>query len=338
MNVRGALVALATLTMAGLSAVAGPFGDNRSGIHMTSEVFRAWISGVTAFSHPTNSGGNARSDDYAMVPPDAALSGQPDDPSSIATHVVSLGAGGSIVLRFDEAIQDGPGPDFAVFENGILDGERSEDTNQFLFAELAYVEVATRTNHWARFPAQSLGTEPVFNATTTNGYASMDVTLVDGLAGKHRPEFGTPFDLAALRSLPNVTNGLVDLSCIRFIRLVDIIGNGLALDASNRPIFDPYYSSFAGYPEPAPPSIIDGFDLRAIGLINSGGLTMKAGADPALVWFAATNSTWQVQQASDPRGPWSNTAFVVAGDDTNHVVTPPPGNCSFYRLHRWSTP
>lgn len=339
MNLRGVIAAAIMAILIPAARAAGPFGDDRSGIPMTSSVFRTWISGVVSVQQPPGSGGLARDDDASLVTPDLAVCGQPFDPSGTGTHVLSLGAGGSIIVSFDEAIGDGPGADFAVFENGFIDSQRIGDTNRYLFAELAFIEVGTTTNAWARFPTQSLGTNHLFNATVwSNSYfASMDVRLVDGFAGKHLGSFGTPFDLACLRDQPNVTNGLVDLNCIRFVRIVDIIGNGSSLDSSNRPIFDPFFDCFSGYPNPAAPSVLDGFDLRAIGVINSGAVTQpKAGK---ISWFAAPGSLWQPQAANSPAGPWTNIGAQVTGSNSTIQVNDTDSRSPrFYRVERTPVP
>ncbi len=47
---------------------------------------------------------------------------------------------------------------------------------------------------------------------------------------------GTPFDLSDLASNPLVTAGLLDLSNIRYVRLVDVVGSGPLYDASGKEI------------------------------------------------------------------------------------------------------
>ncbi|NEO58112.1 MAG: hypothetical protein F6K54_36690 [Okeania sp. SIO3B5] len=61
--------------------------------------------------------------------------------------------------------------------------------------------------------------------------------------------------------LPSVTSGAVDINAIRFVRIVDIPGNGSFLDATGDPIFDPW-------PTAPPTATSGGFDLGAIGVIN----------------------------------------------------------------------
>ncbi len=168
---------------------------------------------------------------------------------------------GQITLTFDRAIINGDGADFAVFENGF----GFADTGN-LFGELAYVEVSTDGLNFVRFPSVSLTEVPVLIE------GQIDPTMVYNLAGKHvnngvvvtddfiESSWGTPFDLDILSDFSLVQTGEVNLNQINFVRIVDIPGNGTFLDSENRPIYDPW-------PTPIPGS--GGFDLEAIGIINS---------------------------------------------------------------------
>ncbi|MCS7008482.1 MAG: SBBP repeat-containing protein, partial [Chthoniobacterales bacterium] len=150
--------------------------------------------------------------------------------------VVVLGDRGSITLQFDGSIRDGPGFDFAVFENSFND----------TFLELAYVEVSSDGSNFFRFPSRSLTPSPVPT------YGAVDPTNIDGLAGKYRGGYGTPFDLATLPSHPNL-----DKQNIRFVRIVDVCGDGNDLDSTSAPIYDPHPTTGSG-----------GFDLDAIAIMN----------------------------------------------------------------------
>ena len=59
--------------------------------------------------------------------------------------VVSLGDGGEAILNLYQSLHNGPGPDFAIFENGFNSS----------FLELAFVEVSSDGIHFFRFPANS---------------------------------------------------------------------------------------------------------------------------------------------------------------------------------------
>ncbi len=136
---------------------------------------------------------------------------------------IGVDSPGSITLGFGlNRIYDGPGPDFAVFENGF-----QYPSGNSLFAELAYVEVSSNGTDFARFAPISLNTAATAVAGTFQGY---DMTNVYNLAGKHATNWGTPFDLSELASDPLVTAGLLDLSDVRYVRLVDVIGSGELYD------------------------------------------------------------------------------------------------------------
>jgi hypothetical protein len=153
-------------------------------------------------------------------------------------EIVSLGDNGQITLTFANPVADGPGFDFAVFENSFSD----------TFLELAFVEVSDGGTTFARFANDSDTPGPV-----AFWGASTDPTNVDGLAGKYRGGFGTPFDLAT-----------VGLARVTHVRLVDILGNGTVFDSfddDNIPGPDPIY-------DPYPTEGSAGFDLDGIGVIN----------------------------------------------------------------------
>lgn len=153
---------------------------------------------------------------------------------------VSLGNGGALTFTFDEPIADHDGLDLAVFENGF----------SAAFLELAFVEVSSDGESFARFPALSFQTEPVA------AYGTLDARAVIGVAGRYAGGFGSGFDLADLRDTSAVTTGRVDLSDIRFVRVVDIVG-GEALDVRGHPIYDP-----------TPTFGPSGFDVEAIAVLG----------------------------------------------------------------------
>ncbi|WP_435020090.1 PEP-CTERM sorting domain-containing protein [Tundrisphaera sp. TA3] len=137
---------------------------------------------------------------------------------------------GSITLGFDTPITDGAGADFAVFENGFGFGGANS-----LLAELAYVEVSSNGTDFARFASISLNTAPT---TVSGAFQGYDMTNVYNLAGKHASGWGTPFDLSQLGNDALVAAGLLDLSRISYVRLVDVVGSG--------PLFDPTGAAVQG--------------------------------------------------------------------------------------------
>ena len=164
-------------------------------------------------------------------------------PATLDTSdVVSLGEGGTIALGFDVPLTDGDGYDLAIFENGFADN----------YLELAYVEVSSDGLHFLRFDSANLVPAQV------GAYGTLDPKQLEGLAGKYRVGYGTPFDLAWLKGRPEVQSGLVNLAEITAVRVVDIVGDGRNRDSFGHSIFDPYPTVGGA-----------GFDLDAIGLLNT---------------------------------------------------------------------
>ncbi|MEX2114133.1 MAG: PEP-CTERM sorting domain-containing protein [Pirellulales bacterium] len=152
--------------------------------------------------------------------------------------IVSLGDGGQITLTFAHSITDGPGYDFAVFENGFAD----------TFLEIAYVEVSSNGNDFFRFANDSLTASPV------GGFGAVDPTNITGLAGKYRQGYGTPFDLAELSG----ASPLLDVNLVSHVRILDVVGDGAYFDTSGDVIYDLYPTTGSG-----------GFDLDAVGVMNA---------------------------------------------------------------------
>jgi len=173
--------------------------------------------------------------------------------------VVSLGDSGVAVLTFLNPITNGPGVDFAVFENAFNDE----------FLELAVVEVSSDGENYVRFPATSNTPNDVQVGPFEN-YA--DATLLNNLAGKYREFYGTPFDLDELTGSPNV-----NLNAITHVKIIDVVGTidpqYAFYDQASNAINDPYPTAF--------PS--GGFDLDAVGVINEGEAGLVESQSPILV-------------------------------------------------------
>ena len=180
-----------------------------------------------------------------------------------STSVYNLGVGGSLTLGFDDVtpggvraarrvIADAPGADFIVFENAFYAGNRPATT----FAELVFVEVSSNGVDFARFAYDSRTAAPV------QPFGTIDAALVSGFAGV-TPVYANPaenaidpfdpakaggdaFDLAGLSGHALVTAGKLDLSAVRFVRLVDVVGNGSQLNADGTPIYDAYGAGNGG--------------------------------------------------------------------------------------------
>jgi len=241
-----ALGVLVAMLSSGVAA-AGPFAPTAgqpgsTAIAASDPAFVGWATGyqnlvrgpqnIAIPAGPLASFGSGAN---ALGPADATLAnGGP---------IVSLGDGGQITLTFDKPITNGPGYDFAVFENGFADE----------FLELAFVEVSTNGLDFVRFPAISLTP----TATQVGSFDPVDPTNVDNLAGKYRAGFGTPFDLAAISGLSPAVNPAE----INFVRIIDVVGSLTlgSVDSLGNPVNDPYPTAFAS----------GGFDLDAVGVINA---------------------------------------------------------------------
>jgi hypothetical protein len=178
----------------------------------------------------------------ATVGDSTSAIGQPN-----ANGVVSLGDAGSATLTFPGVMFDGPGYDFAIFENGF------SNINGGDFLELAFVEVSSDGQNFFRFQAHSLtGT-----SQAVGSFGSIDPTNINNLAGKYLLNYGTPFDLTELDG-----NTGLDVQNITHIRIIDVVGslnNTYARrDTAGRKINDPYPTAF-------PQS---GFDLDAVGIVH----------------------------------------------------------------------
>lgn len=173
-----------------------------------------------------------------------ASHGEPENALGPASNnVVSLGDGGEAILTFETPIANGPGFDFAVFENGFDD----------VFLELAFVEVSSNGMDYFRFPSHSQTQSEVQIAA----FDPIDPTYIHNLAGKYRSMYGTPFDISDL-----VDDPLLDKNKITHVKIIDVVGS-----------IDPAFATYDSYgniindpfPTPFPSS---GFDLDAVGVIN----------------------------------------------------------------------
>ncbi len=179
--------------------------------------------------------------------------------------ILSLGDNGQATLTFNGLLYDGPGADFAVFENSFSDD----------FLELAFVEVSSDGNNFFRFPATSTTPDTV----QIDGFGSVDATHLNNLAGKYRAQYGTPFDLAELDG----TIGL-DVNAISHVRVIDCIGfidsAYATFDQFGHPINDPFPTPFGS----------GGFDLESVAAIHILPSTAIAEAEQTVVlWPNPTN-------------------------------------------------
>lgn len=300
--------------------------DGSSAISKDSSIIISWATGISLvrgavqINDPaiTASGSNLASFGHASEALHAA------EGSSAA--VVSLGDGGMATLTFDRLIVDGPGPDFAVFENSFTDN----------FLELAFVEVSSDGVNFSRFPAVSM----TQTNTQTGPWDELNPENIHNLAGKYRQGFGTPFDLSELEYKPQV-----DIYSIRFVRIIDVKGSVdpqyASMDSQGNKINDPFPTPFDSC----------GFDLDGVAVIN-GNLenpvvdlnelslnpesffvpqdngTFNSG--PLSFHFDAGTGYWSgfsYSNLSTPTGNYTTDQFLSAssagmdGDSTNYAVS-----------------
>lgn len=128
------------------------------------------------------------------------------------TDVVSLGAGGEVVIGFDVDIVDGPGDDFTVFENPFA----VPGTSDQYWEELGEVSVSLDGVTWTTFACDPAGARPHTGcAGWSVVYASRDASGT--CATDPRVSGGDPFDLAR-----------VGVARARFVRVRDLRTQGLA--------------------------------------------------------------------------------------------------------------
>jgi hypothetical protein len=225
-----------------------------------------------------------------------------------AFDIVCLGNGGQIVMVFPRPISDGAGADFAVFENTFSPG----------FLELAFVEVSSDGVHFYRFPNRSEGTTAVGPFAYT-----MDPTNLSGLAGKYIKGYGTPFDLASLAATP-----LLDRKNVRFVRIVDIIGDGTRLDTTSQPIYDPTPTTGSG-----------GFDLEAIGVIHQSQDAVKvlrselAAGAYQLGWESNPGSSYRIETSTE-LSVWTAVQTLPGNQTSNYTEVSLPLSSSTQQFWR----
>jgi hypothetical protein len=288
--IRSPVILLATAA----AALAGPYpgppntqGTSSDAIHMDSALFVSWAKGHLDYDWGTNVSSSWRTPAKAY----GKATGDVFD-------IVCLGDNGTITMFFPHPIKDGAGADFAVFENSF-------SITPTGFFELAFVEVSSDGVNFFRFPSDSL------TPAATN---AIDPTNVSGLAGKYPAGYGTPFDLAALEASP-----FLDKGNIRFVRLIDIFGNGSAKDSSGDPIYDPYPNTGSA-----------GFDLDAIGVIhqNDGDFQMlralPVGGSFEIEWQSNPGTSYRVEHSIGSLGNWQQVQILPGRTDRGSTIVTAP--------------
>ena len=263
-------------------------------------LFVAWVSGVSHYAPAAGLDAGWKDTGLARGPVtgdqfDITGLGELDGPALNAGHPP-----GRIDLEFPYQVVDGPGPDFAVFENGF-DG----------FMELAFVEVSSDGVTFARFPATSL------TPSAVAPYTAFDPTNLHNLAGKHHNNngecWGTPFDLHQLEGTPGL-----DLQNVRYVRIVDIPGRGDFPDAAGRPVYDPWPTFGSG-----------GFDLEAVGMIHARvEVLFKALGQPPVSagcvrWSGVPNRLNRLLTSTESvLGPWETVVELDGSDSESEYQFP----------------
>ncbi|MBP5572692.1 MAG: T9SS type A sorting domain-containing protein [Bacteroidales bacterium] len=234
------LVLLPLLSVAQFAPPAGQEGT--TAMNADSSAFVAWATGCVVERGPKRI--DRPEQGVASYGVEADALGKAND-----TLLVSLGDGGNAVLTFASPICNGPGPDFAVFENPL---ESAQHPGTY-FLELAFVEVSSDGEHFVRFPAYS----NIPYETQMGSFGCTDPSLVHNLAGKYAPHYGTPFDLDDLEDEAGL-----DKQSITHVRVVDVVGcirpEYATYDVQGHIVNDPWPTPFES----------SGFDLDAVGVIH----------------------------------------------------------------------
>ena len=297
----------AALLTAGLISrlLAGPFPPaagqpGSDAIPAADTRFTLWATAAEITRGPANIA-SANPVPVSFGGPEDAL-GPADATTAEPYTVVSLGDGGSATLTFAAPFGDVPGPDFAVFENSFSSS----------FLELAHVEVSSDGVHFFRFPSTSL--TPA-SANIGEG-GSVDPTNIRNLAGKYLSGYGTPFDLAELRSI----SPELDIQRITQVRVIDAIGTNnpayASRDSTGAIVIDPYPTNY----------YTGGFDLDAVGAFSTTCTTYAA-------WTAAQRLVDDgASPTADPdRNGVQNLIEYLTGNGTVEIVS-----CSTFHFSRLS--
>jgi hypothetical protein len=229
------IILVPTTTWGQFAPPAGQTGS--TAIHKDSSILIAWANGCQVqrgpldIRNPTNGNVSNGTTNSAM--------GSAGDGTTL-----SLGDGGQATLTFLHPIKNGPGADFAIFENAF----------SATFLELAFVEVSSDGSNFVRFPAIS-NTD---TTTQVGSFGAVDATKLYNLAGKYQANYGTPFDLEELVG----DSAILDVNRITHVRIIDVVGciqDAYAQrDSRGYKINDPWTTPFAS----------GGFDLDAVGVIH----------------------------------------------------------------------
>lgn len=250
-------------------------------IFKDSPTFVDWATGITVergLINKSNPDAMAGGSNYATVgTPEDAL-GYPDG------GIVSLGDGGSAILTFASPIIDGPGFDFAVFENGNVS-----------YLELAFVEVSSDGVNFFRFPNHSETQTEI----QIGGFGTPQASYLNNIAGKYAAQYGTPFNLSEIED-----NDLLDKNHITHVKVIDVVGSinpdFASYDSLGNAVNDSFPTPFASC----------GFDLQAVGVINREVLALPNNSVMGIVMYPnPANNTLTVKYTQ----PLDITIYDMAG-------------------------
>lgn len=232
------LAFLVTLAANGQSYAPAAGIAGSTAMEPSSPLFVAWATGATVERGYVNKANPS----LVVSGSNRASVGVPENAIGPATGtIVSLGDEGSAVLTFELPIVNGPGFDFAVFENSGP-----------AFLELGFVEVSSDGIHFFRFPAHS----ETQTTTQIGSFGTPSAPYLNNLAGKYGSK-GVPFDLS---DIPD--NVLLDKNKITHVKVIDVVGS-----------IDPLYATYDSFGNAVNDSFptpfnSGGFDLDAVGVIN----------------------------------------------------------------------
>ncbi len=270
------ILLLHTLLLYGFSLFSQPAWSFRSGesaaVHKDSSIIVAWATGCSVTRGFINIEDTTQTFTQGDSTSNRAFYGEPSNATGYPESnmsVVSLGDGGTALLTFEKPIADGPGYDFAVFENGFLSSEPPFD----YYLELAFVEVSSDGVHFVRFPAST----QVQDTLQIGTYGQINPDDIHNLAGKYPVDYGTPFDLADLKDSAGLNR-----DSIVYVRIVDVVGDinpaFASYDAMGNIINDPWPTPFW----------TGGFDLNGVGVIHeaspSGVTGSSANPNGLVIW------------------------------------------------------
>jgi len=211
----------------------------------SSPLFVAWATGATVERGYVNKANPS----LVVAGSNRASVGVPENAIGPATgSIVSLGDEGSAILTFELPIINGPGFDFAVFENSGP-----------AFLELGFVEVSSDGIHFFRFPAHS----ETQTTTQIGSFGTPSAPYLNNLAGKYGSK-GVPFDLSDIPNSP-----LLDKNTITHVKIIDVVGS-----------IDPLYATYDSFGNAVNDSFptpfnSGGFDLDGVGVINQATLGVQ---------------------------------------------------------------